>query len=774
MKTNWIVSEAKYFLPVLVAAGSILTACNKENGNVPVPGTVEVKAVPADYAGAEPAAQKPVLSEIKALHFSGGSLREIYDLDPSSLTLEIPAADGGGNLYMLAMTEDHSGNVKPEFPMPGPGSSESAWLSSAVSAPGGQPSVFFLGRTELPAVPGKTVSVSLERGVARFDLALEVAGTVEVHGLKFTGAIQEMFMFGDGAPQNAHRGDVEVVFKDPVREDTEGAAFLLAQENPGLSVEVAATLDGKESVVVADLPGKLERNTVYRIVLRKDHVDAGLGLAVEEWNGAGDIDADAGRGDAITIDISRSSLPAGSFVEDGGRTLVLPHLALDFELALESPDELELLPFDGKLLEVVPMSNVGVREASGLAAQSNVPDFDELNRFRVTKGLYAPNVESREVLLKFRRKSLDHAYDDDVIRLRLLANPVTLEGGMSFDNAGYIHDFGKYVDNELGVFSVPAEKELLVEFPEGEDSWLKLDGGSGRFRVLGGWRPNDVTADGREQKATLVIRNSADGSDREEYTIVRRNYGLPVTWMHGVWWCKYNARGNSRSFEDQVLSSADPAASRGMTLFEYLGSCSAEEFADLWGWEYQGSSGEGMRVVESEGKAVLEGYSQSVSDHINKIPATAISPDGYELASMDDYNRIFDATDYVWMMWNGTHYLREPWNGHSAVRREQRRRNDVPVGSLTLSDVIYIQMYSPDFPEHEPIVWYGASSQWNNDGIIHSGHYNNMLFAMHSPQTGQGWFVAGGMSNLYLTKNGAGTKDARIVRFKKSDVEYIY
>lgn len=72
------------------------------------------------------------------------------------------------------------------------------------------------------------------------------------------------------------------------------------------------------------------------------------------------------------------------------------------------------------------------------------------------------------------------------------------------------------------------------------------------------------------------------------------------------------------------------------------------------------------------------------------------------------------------------------------------------------------------------VVWYGPGAQWNtSDGIRHNGHHNNILFGVHSPQ-GQGWFIAGGMENLYLHKNGAGNNDTRILRFKKSDVEYIY
>ena len=35
-------------------------------------------------------------------------------------------------------------------------------------------------------------------------------------------------------------------------------------------------------------------------------------------------------------------------------------------------------------------------------------------------------------------------------------------------------------------------------------------------------------------------------------------------------------------------------------------------------------------------------------------------------------------------------------------------------------------------------------------------------------------FINGGMTNLHLSKNGAGTKDTRILRFRKSDVEFTY
>lgn len=107
-----------------------------------------------------------------------------------------------------------------------------------------------------------------------------------------------------------------------------------------------------------------------------------------------------------------------------------------------------------------------------------------------------------------------------------------------------------------------------MEYESGEGHWIKLeeqDETPNSFRIIGGWKPNDPTANGRKQKATLVICNT-DGTDREEYTVVRRNWGLPVTYLNGVWWCKYNAMGDSKNFSDQILSSNDPAAKAGKTL----------------------------------------------------------------------------------------------------------------------------------------------------------------------------------------------------------------
>lgn len=83
----------------------------------------------------------------------------------------------------------------------------------------------------------------------------------------------------------------------------------------------------------------------------------------------------------------------------------------------------------------------------------------------------------------------------------LLANPIQLEGELVFGKDDYLCDFARYVDNELGRMTLPEGYELLARF-QNEDAWIKVEQVSARsntYRVVGGWRPNDPKADGREQ-----------------------------------------------------------------------------------------------------------------------------------------------------------------------------------------------------------------------------------------------------------------------------------
>ena len=750
------------FIIILFAALLIsAVSCSKtESGEDMVDLSSFVRIHLADYqtAGDEITGEND-LQDLRACLFENGRMTAVYDhLVGRTGGYGLQLDRNSGTLYVLTNTVD----ILDLDRLCDAGISEQEWLSLSAGVKNGYPIRFFSGSTVLSGA--KEHNIILSRGFARFDLHIRTVGYTEIETITLHGSSLNTGLF-PVAGENFYDSRGDIVFRpdSPYTRDTPGVAYVYEQENSDAVLRAEAIINGKRCELEAPLPEKISRNHIYIVTVVKDVVDQDAQLKVEPWEEGDDVGLYPDWDRQIVVDREKSELPSGAVLSDDGTELTLPYGKLDFVLALDCNDELEISPVDGdSRLSIEPV---------------NTEDgIDGLNIFRVRKPLYTPGVPDHDMELVFKRKGLSDIYPEDRIMLHLSSNPVRLEGELLFDPETYVCDFGRYIDNELGRFIIPADKELLVEFAEGEDPWIKLEPSiedENIIRVLGGWRPNDPSADGRLQSATLVIRNVADGAAREKYVVSRRNYGLPVTWMHGVWWCKYNARGNSRSFDDQILSASDPAAEAGKSVLDYLRDCSPTEFYDLWGWAYQGDSGTGMRVVYDNGTLVMDGFSTNVSAHINKLPADALAPDGYELPTMEEFNRVFDATDYIWMMWSGTHTLRTPWEGHAQIKRDQRRRHDISVGSVQMSDIFYVGMWSPDFPEYEPITWYGPGAQWNADGIKHANHYNNILFGVHSPE-GSGWYVAGNMSALYMQKNGAGNKDTRVLRFKKSPVEYIY
>ena len=691
------------------------------------------------------------IKEIRILHaclFENGVMTRVYsDIDPLT---GIKIDDSKGRLYMVANIE---GNNSASFY--NVGMTEEEWLSTAIPHAGGVNLTYMSGVVDMSDTSHGVLQ--LYRGVARIDVNVSEEHGLSVTDITFRNVAQQSYLNRRNtveSPEGTGYNDVIPVIDTPLTGSTYGVAYLCEQASENISAVLTINVDGETVEKEVAMPSILKRNCVYTINVFKASVQADVTLSVTDWENGGDFNlAPNERG--LTVDVEGTSFPANTEVDSDRRGIVLSHYASDFVLSIDCDDELELIA-DPEL----PMTVERIGGAENVGK----------NLFRITKKLWYPGMERVERKLMFHRKGLNENYADDYINVVMSEHPVKLEGLIHFENSASF-DFGKYIDNELGVFTVPVSKSITVEYDEGEDEWIKLDASGQRVRVIGGWRPNDKTANGRVQKARIVINNSADGSEKEEYVISRRNWGLPVTKLNGVWWCKYNAIGDAKNFSEQILSSADPAVMAGKTVFDYLRDCTADEFFNLWKWNYQGKSSQGLQVIDDGGVAKMEGYSSS-AEHINKIDAKALAPDGYELPSMENFERVFNSTSgTIWLMWDGSHTT--AWNGSTTIQRRQRRRNDVTVGTVSLTDLIYISMYNQSEAEHEPIVWYGSSPQWNDNGINHD-HYNNLLIAVHNPSNGQGWFFVGGMGGLYPSKNSAGPNDTRILRFKKSDVEYIY
>ena len=170
----------------------------------------------------------------------------------------------------------------------------------------------------------------------------------------------------------------------------------------------------------------------------------------------------------LTIDSTLVALPRNVTIAQEGTMLILPHLETDFIVAIKSDSELEVVPVADDLLTVEPVSDP---ELSDKAENS----LSGINLFRIRKTLYAPNMKTADLSLYFHRKGLHNSYPEDHIHIRMTGNPTTSEGALEFGTDTYTHDFGRYIDNEFGIFTLPPEKEMIVEFEEGEDAWIKIE-----------------------------------------------------------------------------------------------------------------------------------------------------------------------------------------------------------------------------------------------------------------------------------------------------------
>lgn len=717
---------------------------------------LKVRGVFSDFSAAGTAGSEGNIqvSDMKACWFEEGQLKKVYTnlQETNGQEYTIGVERRKGTLYLVAnagqlIDWDHLQTQAP---------TEAEWQAMTVSSENGKPGNFWSAQVALDALASgqQTLSVNMKRGVARFDLL--VRGTaVAVHRLTLKNVKQQGYLFSQeevSSPDEAVLEDWSCDFANPLQTDSLGIAYAYEQKNPDLMVSVEVSVAGRSYILEEHLQEELKRNTVYTLTVRKDLLSEDLKLEVAEWNDGGNNVLTPDLNSAIHFDTESLSLPEGVSVDESRSVLVLPSAALDFEVRVDCDDELEwindpLLPFT-----VEPIGTT----------------WQDANRFRLRKSLLPPGYPEEEAIVRFRRKGLQGVYDEDSLKVVLQANPIQLEGELSFGRNDYLCDFARYIDNELGRMTLPSGYELIARFGE-EDPWVKVEQVSSRsnvYRVIGGWRPNDPKADGREQLATLVVRRIADGAETETYQVKRRNYGLPVVKMNGVWWCKYNATGNSRSFEDQILVPQDPAAKAGKTVLEYLNTCTPEEYMRLWNRSaYIGDSGIGMEAVAEGTTVKLSGW-KNPSMNMGQLDAKALSPDGYEMPAIEYYDRIFNGG---WGMrfdrTDGYYTVQSPWEGRSQVYTLSGSRTDLFLGDVQLPELFHAEVYNmTNGVKDECVTFYGPGAQWGSGGVNH----NKIVIACYSPQN-NGWFHAPG-----LRRQTIGKENSRIVRFIKSPVEYMY
>lgn len=735
-----------YFISAI--AGIFFAACDNETPQEPIQSSnaIFITLHPKTFVvngTSSPIQGENQIENINAYHFIDGKLKQCFTNPHSTAEnqYQIDVTEKKGTLYLLA-------NV-PKLDKITEGMYEEDFLQLPTAEGDASPKAM---SGIIPIGTDATYAIDMKHGAARIDLLIKTSN-VKVKNIRINHVAQQGYLFAQDVVQDVPNTSFTTISQqfDPfITESKFGLFYLHEQNNEQMTVNILTEIDGIEKTLESQLPEVIKRNHVYSLEITESE-NTNLHIEIKEWDSEDGIIATPDVSNVIRIDRTRSQIPSSVKItsKEDYDMVEIPYTRTELQIALNAQSEVEL----------IPESNY-----QDLTIEKN-PDGTYLgNNFRIRTALRHPGEEIQDVIYKIKFKHMNNAYEDKII-FRLKANENQFDGQLIF-NEDFVCQFNTYIDNELGTLTPAPGKIVNVEVEDPQAPWLRItesEEKNGTFRIVAGWRPNDPEADGRPQKAKLII-SDLDGNNREEYTIIRRNYGLPVTLMNGIYWCKYNSMGNPKNFEEQILVPDDPAVTAGKSVLEYLNECSATDYIKLWKWSYQGNKP--MQVVEGDQNVVHEGFVTGGISNTNQLDPYALAPSGYEMPHIEYYNRIFQE---YWMYIDrsgGPYNVYTPWENNRQVFVTSGSRYDLKFGTITLPQTFHFEVFNKiNGVKKESVTFYGPGAQWGEGGVNH----NKILFACYSAN-GNGWYNG----TWGLQFNGGGPKDTRIVRFIKSPVEFIY
>lgn len=624
----------------------------------------------------------------------------------------------------------------------------------------------------------------LTRGFARFDV--EPAPGVKILDVKMSEVAQSVYVFGQEPvqlPADTSYGRLEKTYETPLAERQDGVFYLYEQKGEKIEVEITADVDGVKNKLKAALPNTIKRNHLYNLKVTLTGTKVELSIQEHSWNTGDIIEATPDLSERITIDMELSELPATVRVSESKDSLFVPHYGETFKLALKSETELEVrlsgLATDDPEVTVTPDTPL-TRANERTGAEVIIA-----NAFNVTTRLTSPGSEERYVYLEVRNKNLTEYYGDKIV-IVIQKNTTVFSGKIYelFDGKAACI-MKEYTDGALGFVEVPTgstftcdaewikvekvvptepEQPETPETPETRAETIQKE----RYRILAGYRPNDPEADGRIQNGTFTVQH-ADGRT-EAYPVSRPNNGLPVVLLDGKYWCKFNLKGNARSFDDQIKMN-DPAA-LATDLYEYLKECDDAEYMRLMGDAYKGRTLTGLKlkytVTDADagtGTYLYENYASTPAGAvINTADPTKHCPPGYQLP--DHNNDILPVFANRNTTFTGTATELTSSFTHGGVRRTAYRytRSNISYGGGTIPTLYLNKIEFTKDGQENSYALFGTGWQENNTTL----NFNFQLFA--NTVNSNANLVVGEFFSI--THRGANF--TRAIRCIKTPVEFIY
>lgn len=631
------------------------------------------------------------------------------------------------------------------------------------------PQLYYTGERKLSSLESSILELGLTRSLARLDFKKLTQLDVVIDSCVVTNLVDQSYWLPGNETPIAEATYRTLSLQSDVfanlASGVEGAAYFYESNDTAPQVTIYTQINGIKNKLNVTLPAPIERNKRYEIGINSNGAVLFTKLEVLPWEEGGSTEAKP-ENFSVKIDIDNSDFPTGVWASATQDTLYIrPGFDGTFLLALDAATETEV-KLENSQMEVKPV----------VAARSNYTG--NLFELSVTKNDINRPTVSTYLYVKAKRES--QYYDKHLVIVR--------EGYRSrFENVAIPTaqnrlSYPDYADGNLATLhSTYPIAEVQTTSGDEQFNWVRAQQNEAGYLLEGAFKPNDVEAKGQEQTAIVTIRYE-DGVE-EEFVVSRKRQSLPVITQGGLYWAKYNMRGNSKSYADQIGFERDIARNE---FYDYLKNCSDEEFAYYVGAEYRGTSTEGLYLKKdplSETPALLyEGYSAIPDGQISNGSATAHCPAGYQMPSLNEWQHIYYTGGQMTIPTSGntnpfntsavSPAASDPTstssNDKNRFQMYRHTRESVVIDGVELKDVSIFKLVDIRFYAGEEMVFLGFGNQSSATTIT----WGQVVYPVVT--TNPTHFILNFSNNRtsYGNLSGSGVH-TRVIRCVKSPTNYI-
>ena len=612
-----------------------------------------------------------------------------------------------------------------------------------------QPIHFYTGEKSLSDVSELLTNVMVTRSLARLDLKIQPEINVKIDSCVITNITDRSQIFPS---QSLSHPDAKLIstsiggsnFTATTTETQEGFFYLYESHGAGSEVMFFIKLNGVANRLKVALPDRVERNKKYTITINSHGATLSSSLEVLPWGPGSDADANPEPFQPI-INTEESEIPALVEVSATKDTIFVPSIGASLTLALNTSTDTEIKT-DGDIL-IEPID----------PATKSTYIGNKFNLSLKSKNINDPRTETR---IYIKDKTISDIFDRYIV-------VVNLADRTSFPNiqkAAIINErsvvFNGYTDGIIANIKFSTQPISIACTTNDVDfNWLRINNTDDNdIKLEGAFKPNDSMATGQIQESTVTIEYS--GGLIEEFKFSRKRESIPVTFIGNRYWAKYNLRGNSKKYEDQIGFDKDIKGD----MFEYLKTCSDDEYIYYAGANYKGISQDGMYLAKlTDNTLHYPDYSKHLNAAITNLDPTYHCPAGYQIPNVNEFASIMSKSSHINLPGNDI-----VWEYSSSGRIRltiERHQRD----SIKIDGVNTIKMYTVKIVDKltkETLTWHGTGNQWSNTGT--SIQY--WIYATINP--GGKYYTFNNLSNKtqFEPHNSAKT---RIIRCIKSPVTYV-